>query len=343
MPNFRTGTVTKLLMERRGLQRVEVDGEPSYVLTELIGHVAVGDRVVINTTAVDLGLGTGGWHVVHWNLAQDEVSLPGGGHVMKLRYTSLQADTGVAEEDGSEADDLEGTPVVALALHSQLATASAAAKAVDPTLRVVYVMTDAGALPLALSDLCADLCAAGFIDATVTAGHAFGGDLEAVNVRSALAIARHRLEANVILVGMGPGSVGTGTATGFSGLVVGTVLDATADAGGAPIIALRVSNADPRDRHRGVSQHSLIALASATHVSVTVPIPTSGPPMPVLGRHANVVPVSEPDALAALAAKGIHPTTMGRGAGEDPLLFAVATAAGAYAAQAAVRIRAADQ
>ena len=96
MPSFRSGTVTKLLSERAGLQRVEVDGRPSYVLTQLIGTVAVGDRVVVNTTAVELGLGTGGWDVVHWNLERDEWSAPGPGHEMKLRYTSLQVDTGVS-------------------------------------------------------------------------------------------------------------------------------------------------------------------------------------------------------------------------------------------------------
>src|SRR3954466_10122136 len=101
MPSFRSGKVTTLLMERPGLQRVEVDlgdgNERAYVLTQLIGPVAVGDRVVMNTTAVELGLGTGGWHVVHWNLERDAWSARGAGHEMKLRYTSLQVDTGVAE------------------------------------------------------------------------------------------------------------------------------------------------------------------------------------------------------------------------------------------------------
>ena len=101
MPSFRTGVVTSVLAERRGLQKVEVDGERAYVLTQLIGTVAVGDRVVINTTAVDLALGTGGWHFVHWNLERSSWSSPGPGTVMKLRYTSLQVDTGAAEEDGS--------------------------------------------------------------------------------------------------------------------------------------------------------------------------------------------------------------------------------------------------
>src|SRR3954447_23208875 len=109
MPSFRTGFVTELLSERTGLQRVTVDGERAYVLTGLTGPVAVGDRVVVNTTAVDLGLGTGGWHVVHWNLARDQWSGAGGGHVLKLRYTSLQVDTGVAEEGAvPAASDLGG-------------------------------------------------------------------------------------------------------------------------------------------------------------------------------------------------------------------------------------------
>ncbi len=94
MPSFRTGVVTAIRAERAGLQKVDVDGERAYVLTQLIGTVAVGDRVVVNTTAVDLGLGTGGWHFVHWNLARDSWSEAGPGTVMKLRYTSLQVTRG---------------------------------------------------------------------------------------------------------------------------------------------------------------------------------------------------------------------------------------------------------
>jgi hypothetical protein len=169
MPSFRTGTVDAILSERTGLQRVHVDGRPAYVLTQLIGTVALGDRVVVNTTAVELGLGTGGWDVVHWNSSNETLDLPGGGHVMKLRYTSLQTDTGVAEEHESVPDRLDNTPVVALALHSQLACVAAAVKLVETTARVAYVMTDAASLPIALSDLVAGLKEAGVVDVTVTA------------------------------------------------------------------------------------------------------------------------------------------------------------------------------
>ena len=106
-----SGVVTAIVSERTGLQRVEVDGEKAYVLTQLVGPVAVGDRVVMNTTAVELGLGTGGSHVVHWNLARESWAHAGPGHIMKLRYTSLQVDTGAAEELGpfDPASGLAGT------------------------------------------------------------------------------------------------------------------------------------------------------------------------------------------------------------------------------------------
>ncbi len=103
------------------------------MLTQLTGPVAPGDEVLYNDTAVQLGLGTGGWHVVHANLTRGEWGEPGGGHVLKLRYTSLQADTGVQEErTPGVSTDLGGMPVVACTLHSQLGVVVAAARAVRP-------------------------------------------------------------------------------------------------------------------------------------------------------------------------------------------------------------------
>jgi len=119
VPSFRVGTVDSVLEARTGLQRVLValgDATPehAYVLTKLTGDVAPGDRVIVNTTAVDLGLGTGGWHIVHWNLERDEWHERGPGHVLKGRYTSLQTDVGSAEEHAPELADvvsIDGMPV----------------------------------------------------------------------------------------------------------------------------------------------------------------------------------------------------------------------------------------
>jgi hypothetical protein len=334
MPRFDVATVTAITSQRDGLQRVDTTHGRAYVLTDLTGSVAEGDEVVLNTTAVELGLGTGGWHVVHWNLANARGwSAPGGGHVMKLRYTSLQTDTGVAEEHDDYASplDLGGRPVVAIALHSQLAPVAVAFAHATPGKRLVYVMTDGGALPIALSDLVAELRDRDLLAATVTAGHAFGGDHEAVNVTSALDVAIACAHADAIVVGTGPGVVGTGTTHGHSPLEVAQLVDAAGASNGRPIVALRVSDADARDRHRGVSHHSLTALARAGR-RAAVALPDGDADAAVdLGQH-EVVTVAVPDIAALLDAAGVHVTTMGRGPADEPRFFRHAAAAGMLAA-----------
>ncbi len=354
MPSFRSGKVTQLLMERPGLQRVEVDlgdgPERAYVLTQLTGTVGVGDRVVVNTTAVELGLGTGGWHVVHWNLEREGWAERGPGHIIKGRYTSLQADVGSAEEHLSElaeVESIDGMPVVAAALHSQLPAAAVAFKERNPHARLAYVMTDGAGLPLALSDLAFALHERGLVDATITCGHAFGGDYEAVSIFSALAVARHVAGADAVVVAMGPGIVGTNTRLGFSGMEVGSVLDAAVALEGQPIACLRVSFADPRARHEGLSHHTRTALRLACRERVTVAVPVLGgdedarlrsdlADSGIEERH-DLVEVMPPDVLGLLAAQGLKVVSMGRPAADDPALFLAAGAAGALAAERAHR------
>lgn len=350
MPAFRTGVVVALRDERPGLQKldVEIDGAArrAYVLTELVGPVTPGDHVIVNTTAVDLGLGTGGWHFVHWNLARGEWVEPGPGHIMKVRYTSLQADVGSTEEhldpDVGAHTDAAGLPVVATPLHSQLPAVAIGIRSVRPGARIAYVMTDGAALPLALSDLVATLRDRGLVDTTITCGHAFGGDHEAVNVFSALMIARHVAGADAAIVAMGPGIVGTGTALGFTGIEVGSVLDATVGLGAVPIACLRASAADGRDRHRGISHHTVTALTVGTRSRVTVPVPAVGGTAEaelhaalddsgIAARH-DVVTVGVPDVLGAFAAHDLRISSMGRPAADDPILFQCAAAAGVAAA-----------
>jgi Protein of unknown function (DUF3866) len=350
MPSFRTGEVVKLLESRRGLQRVEIElgngPERAYALSQLTGPVGLGDRVVVNTTAVELGLGTGGWHVVHWNLAREEWSEPGPGHIIKGRYTSLQADVGSTEEHLealAEVESIDGMPVVAAALHSQLPAVAAAFKERAPHASLAYVMTDGAGLPLALSDLVATLEGAGLLDATITCGHAFGGDFEAVSVFSALAVARHVARADAAVVVMGPGIVGTNTRLGFSGMEVGPILDAANALGGVAVACLRISFADARDRHVGLSHHSATALRLAARERALVAVPRLADPehdrrlradlvAAGLDRCHDLVDVDAPDALALFERHGLSITSMGRPAAADPALFQAASAAGALAA-----------
>jgi hypothetical protein len=330
VPSFRTATVISLLEERPGLQRVDTDLGRAYALTQLVGTVAVGDRVVLNTTAVELGLGTGGWHVVHWNTAREVLEDPGPGHIMKLRYTSLQVDAGSTEEQGDPASsDLGGLPVVVGSLHSQVPGIAVAIRAARPQARLAYVMTDGAALPIAISDLVHQVTQVGLIDVTLTAGHAFGGDLEAVSVPSALALAKHVAHADAVIVAMGPGVVGTSSPLGTSALEVAAILDATTALGGTPIAVLRMSDGDPRPRHQGVSHHSRTAL-DLTRSSVLVASPEEG--AYEHPRH-DVRVRPGPDVPALLEGLGLHITTMGRGPREDPLFFRATAAAGALAAE----------
>ncbi|HWH34077.1 MAG TPA: DUF3866 family protein [Acidimicrobiales bacterium] len=355
MPSFRTAAVVALLDERPGLQRCEVafTGEGSgagvarsraYVLVEVVGPVAVGDEVVLNTTAIELGLGSGGWHVVHWNLSRRSWQSPGPGHLMKLRYTSLQSDTGSAEElhagQLAEADDLESMPVVVCSLHSQVPCVAAACKEARPELRLAYVMTDGGALPMATSELVPAMKAAGLVDVTITAGHAFGGDHEAINVPAALTVARVVEGAGVTVVGMGPGSAGTATRLGMSALEVAPALDAAESLGGRPVAAVRFSLADPRLRHQGASHHSRTALGLLTRARATIGVPR-GPYAErlradlersgIAERH-RLLSVDDADVPTLLAQRRLRVTSMRRGPEDDPAFYAVAGAGGTVAA-----------
>jgi hypothetical protein len=266
--------------------------------------------------------------------------------VLKARYTSLQADVGSTEEHEAalvDCDSVDGMPVVAAGLHSQVPAVAAAFKDAAPDARLVYVMTDGAGLPLALSDLVAALTDRGLIDATVTCGQAFGGDYEAVSLHSALAIARHVAGADAVVVAMGPGVAGTGTRLGFSAIEVAPVLDAAAALGGRPIACLRASFADPRPRHQGVSHHSATTLGLACRSRVTIPLPLVGGPEEerlradiaaagLDGRH-EILAIKPPDILGLFEKQGLAVTSMGRPAADDPVFFAAAAAAGLVAAE----------
>jgi len=233
--------------------------------------------------------------------------------------------------------------VVVAALHSQLPAVAAAFKECAPTARFAYVMTDGAGLPLSLSDLVADVRAVGLLDATVTCGHAFGGDYEAVSIWSALAVARHVAHADAAVVVMGPGIVGTNTRLGFSGMEVGPVLDATHALGGVAIACLRVSFADGRDRHQGLSHHSATALRLAARERALVAVPRLPPEQAMrleadllaagIDRRHELVDVEAPDALALFDRYELRVASMGRPAADDPALFQAAAAAGALAAR----------
>lgn len=350
--SLKRGRVTEIIREDTTLQEIEVairrERGKALNYPHLTGRVNVGDRVLLNTTAVELGLGTGGYHFVVANLTNPYLSLQGEGHIMKLRYTPLQFAVFSTEEEKHpyrEAVDsfkgLRSIPVVCCLLHSQIAGVAAGVKSRLPSARIAYVMTDSSALPLQLSDLVRALKAEGLIDATVTCGQAFGGDWEAVNIYSALAIAHKAANANIIIVSQGPGNVGTKSRLGFSGVDQAIALNAAYSLGGTPVACLRISFAEERLRHFGISHHSRTILGELTLAPVVVPVPLlprdkmllikdylSG--SNILRMHRVVVEEGE-GALDLLKERGIDVRTMGRTLEEDRDFFLSAGAAGVVA------------
>lgn len=356
MADFVVGKVTEVLEQRDDLVRVRVshpngDGEAAG-FPSMCGALAPGDQVVVNVTGIELGLGTGGVGFVLWNLSGDGPAGSREGHIVKLRYTPWQMNVLAAEAPESAHHDalrerrsIDGLPVVAASLHSQVAGIAAGIKATRPEAKVGYVMTDGAALPIAWSRLVTDLRASGLVDVTCTAGHSFGGDHESVNVYSALAVLRWVEEVDVAIVAMGPGVVGTGTALGFTGVEQAHILDATDALGGRPIACLRVSFADERERHRGLSHHTKTALALA-RAAATIVLPELGGREVELRSELQAEGLSNRHAVIAcdgsagvelLARNGIGVTSMGRGMDEIPELFLAAAAAGSHAATLAAR------
>jgi hypothetical protein len=314
----------------------------------LVGMPQVGDEVLLNTTAWAQMLGTGGYALVVAVPDRLPPDPEGPGHLVKARYTPLQVTVqGVDEQDTehheaiAEADDLGGMPVVVADLHSALPAVLIGALATDADLRVAYVMTDGGALPAAFSRTIGALAPS--LAGVITVGQAFGGDLEAVTVHTGLLAAKHVLNADLAIVTQGPGNLGTGTPWGFSGVAAGEACNAVTTLGGQAIGALRISNADPRPRHRGVSHHSLTAFGRVALGGVTLIAPRGltsdlgGQVDEDLASQPQRNPVVWVDTDGLDVALGLSPVplrTMGRGYPEERAYFLAVAAAGRYAALA---------
>jgi hypothetical protein len=312
----------------------------------LVGEPQPGDRVLLNVGALALGLGTGGYALVVAIPDRLPPDPPGGtsrddGHAVKARYTPLQAITMSVDEPASPhhallstVDDLGGMPVVTADLHSAVPAILAGVRAELPGATVAYVMTDGAALPAWFSRTLDALT--GHLAGVVTVGQAFGGDLEAATVHSGLLAARHVLRADVTIVAQGPGNLGTGTPWGFSGVAAGEAVNAAATLGGRPVGSLRISQADPRPRHRGVSHHSLTAYGRVALAPADLVVPAQlaaeleAALAPLRQRH-RIVRVETDGLDAALRALPVKLSTMGRDLDADHAYFLAAAAAGRHA------------
>lgn len=352
MIRIRSGVVKEITTNRPGVTelKVEVEGQLQKATNYdiLTGSVKPGDKVILNTTAVSKNLGTGGTHFVMGNVTHPEREMVETGHIMKMRYSPCQVKVLSVEEPDSpyaeimqQTESLGGVPVIIGTLHSMIAPVAAVIKKMGcDNLRVAYLMTDGAALPLALSRMVYELKEKGLIFQTVTCGHAFGGDLEAINVYTGLLACKAVLKADIILVAMGPGIVGSGSRFGFTGVEQGEIINAVNILGGRPVAIPRISFADERARHRGISHHTQTALGKIALTKATVALPKLEPAKMELvlrqledsgiSQRHDVAIVDAQAALDALQEYNIKVTTMGRNVQQDREFFLAAGAAGVY-------------
>jgi hypothetical protein len=363
---------------------VELDGRarPAIVDVALLGAARAGDEVIVNTQALDLGLGSGGFDIVHVNLtrglegdgwthgpeasrADGAGGVGVGGRAMKLNYTSLQH--AVRPVDGGRLDVPLQKPVAVLALHGQLApVAWAFAQAAGG--RLGYVQSEGGALPGGHSRTVRALRERGLLAGHLTAGAAFGGEGEAITTAGALHHGLNDLGWDAAVCGPGPGIVGSGSPLGHGGLLALDSAHTALALDCATLLVARMSSGDPRARHRGISHHTLTVL-DLLLAPVTVALPAGmrspvgadlraglgavfGGAMP--SRPGLELDVQRPARitrhdwrraavdLPGYAASGLPARTMGRGLAQDPLFFGAALAGGGALAELAERAPAED-
>ena len=304
---LRRGTVSAIAEELPGLVRLEVDGIPCVAYPRLTGDVEVGDDVLVNEQARLLELGSGGFDVLYANLTRG-LGLPAeqGAHVIALPYTPGQVALCCKEESHELAESLDGLPVVLCTLHSQVAPVVAALAGQ----RVAYVQVAGGALPVSLSDTVRTLQERGLLETACAVAPCLDGDAQFVTAAAALAWAAAR-GYDAVVCSVGPGIVGTGSRLGTGALALADVANAATALAGRPVLAVRTSEADRRERHRGVSHHARTVLELA------------------LGDV--LVPSEQDGAGWEEACTDLPLSHMGRGPVDDPVFFRAAYAAGVAA------------
>jgi len=352
---------------------IDVNGERrgAWADVGLVGETRDGDEVIVNVEALDLGLGSGGFDLVHANLTR---GLDGPGataaHVMKLNYTSLQHPVSpievtvrdMADRGGGPAEPTDpsvgtpaGTPrpsagsdaappVLVLPLHGHLAPAAWAAHQMTADLRVGFIQTTGGALPGKLSRDLAELIEHKLLVGDISAGPVYGGGFEAITVPGAVDAGARALEWDALIVGPGPGIIGSESRLGHGGMAALDSAHAALALGHPTLVSPRLSMGDPRPRHRGLSHHTTTVLGLLL-AAVQVPVPRlegdgggaeqlkSGPGRSAVEEIRSLcgdrhdVMVEEVD-LEGYTASGLPARSMGRGIDEDPLFFAAALAAG---------------
>jgi hypothetical protein len=194
---------------------------------------------------------------------------------------------------------------------------------------VGYVQTGGGALPGSFSRDVVELRRRDLLCGHIAAAPAYGGEHDALSTVGALDAAA-RLGWDAVLVGPGPGIIGSNTEFGHGGMAALDSAHAALSLGMPAWISPRMSAADPRERHIGLSHHTytvLELLLAAVDVACPSDFTEAAAELENAREDRHHLHLHHVD-LDAYAASGLPTQTMGRTIAEDPLFFAAPLAAG---------------
>lgn len=350
MLSLEKGEVREIIYEDNEIQILEVrlnSIEKAINYKKSIGKCKTGDWVFLNTIAGRLGLGTGGYHFVYLNLGSTYGAEEGGrdmGHIIKMKYTQSQMRFRTIEEFSdykelfNSPQDLGGKPLVVTTLHSMVPVIAGTIKYLDFKRKVVCIYTYGGALNSDFSKSLRELKSKRIISSVITCGECFGGDFEAVNIYTALIFAYMELKCDVAVVVCGPGVAGTGTYYGFSTMEMIMPLYAGENLNLKAILSPRISFADKRERHYGISMQTM-AILKAVDFKVSLPIYRSDKvdillrqiEKESLNEKVRVEIVNSSYASETIEHFGIDTSVMGRKYFDDMDYFDNLSAVGVYA------------
>lgn len=340
-------TVEKILFETDDYQLITTreTERPAYVFKKFCGCVKPGNKVILNTTATRLNLGTGGYDFVICILSESCSSFEDerSSHLIKLNYTPYQFSIPVVEETEDYLEALRQfekfkklkSSVAALSIHSHLLPFLLGLKSRNPDVKTAVVLDDSNCLPAFLSSVLNYIKDNMLADAVITVGQAFGGTHEAINHASAFIYASFALKASIIVTAPGFGLKGTGSRFGHSAIKTAEVLFYADNLGARPYLVPRISFADSRERHYGLSHHTVeIAELKKSGFHLLVPEINHEAGHLIFEKAAAFKELvlsfsfDEQIALSKLKSHENMLKSMGRGLKDDPYFFIVPFACG---------------
>lgn len=349
MLSIEKSIVKSIIHEDEYIQLIEViiDGKIEKAINyyKQIGKCNSGDRILLNTIGVRLGLGTGGYHIVYCIIDRIENSLNYDrkfGHIIKMKYTQVQMRVKTIEEDERFKAlfniplSIGPKPVIFASLHSMLPAVSSVIKDKNPKSKITCIYTYGGAMNCQNSFILRELKNKKLIENVISVGECFGGDYEAINIYTALIFSFNGLKSDTVIVCCGPGIAGTSTYYGFSSIDLIFPIYASKILGCTQIVVPRISFKDMRKRHYGISMQT-IALLNCIDFPVYVPFSNNIYELvknQIFKNKINdmhrVVLVSDYNTGDAMNRADIAPKIMGRSYMDDVEYFESCGASGAF-------------